>query len=148
MQWVFISSADLGRNLSCSHWLGSWIVMFHHKLYFWECLFWSPKSTIIQFYNQPTLHKKPFLSANVPIQHTRNSSDTSRLSVYYGIKDALSHTRITDLCLCTHESWCLLNMWHRSGCYSAVDLGFISCPMNEAQSSKCKEKYLYSFSLA
>lgn len=106
MQWVFISSTDLGRNLSCSHWLRSWIVMFHHKLYFWECLFWNPKSTIIQFYTQPTLHQKPFLNTNVPIQHTKNSSDTNRLSLYYGIKDALSHTCITDLC--THESWCLL----------------------------------------
>lgn len=149
MQQAFISSTDLKRNLSCSHCLGSWLVMLHHKLYFWECLFSSPNSTTIQFYNQPTLHQKPFLNTNMPIQHTQNISDTHRLSPYYGIGGALSHTCITDLCLCpTYESWCLLNMWHRNGCDSAVDPGFTSCPMNDAQSSKCKGKYLYSFSLA
>lgn len=149
MQWVRISFTDLRINLSCSQWLGSWIVMLHHKLQFGDCLFSSPNNTTVQFYTQPTLHQKTFLNANEPIQHTKNSSETNRLSSYYGIRDALSHTCSTDLCLCpTRESRCLLSMWHRNGCNLAVDLGFISCPMNEAQSTKCKGKYLYSSSLA
>lgn len=83
MPWVFISSTDLGRNLSCSHWLGSWIVMLHHKLHLWDCLFSSPNNTTIQFYNQPILHQKPFLYANVPIQHTKNSPDTNKSLLWY-----------------------------------------------------------------
>jgi len=68
------------------------------------------------------------------MQHTNNASDTHRLSLYYGISGALSQTCITDLCLYpTHESWCLPNTWHRNGCNSVVDPGFIPHPMNDAQ---------------